>query len=130
MKLQKLMYLTCGWHSAREGVWIIGGDFYAYPYGPVEKEALAFFRPYGSRPITSPMYEDYIINRKTHPTIFETLEFVFKEYGNLDDLALSDITHQPGTPWYEKFMEIPKGKIERGTIWNHFKELKKKQDLS
>ena len=122
LKLQKLLYFICGVHYAQEGCWILAeeDDFFVWPYGPVVVPVYYSFQDLSFRPI-----DNYLkpLDKYTDPGILQTFEYIIQRYGGYDDLHLSNITHEKGTPW-EK-VHTSSGlwsKIDRDLIKKYFKE--------
>ncbi len=127
MKLQKLLYFSCGWYIANYDRWLIDDDFYAFPYGPVcktvyekiKKEHRNMFNP-----IKSPIKTDVTYNEKEHKKEYDLILEVLEVYGNLTDWELSDITHKHETPWTITINEKQVGaEINRELIKQHYKNL-------
>jgi len=104
MKLLKLVYIAHGWSLGLCGEPLLGEQAQAWKYGPVVPSAYYDFRHWKHAPIESQKAllterGEYIV-----PTIHDTkarelLERVWERYKQFDGLQLSEMTHQPGTPW-------------------------------
>jgi len=96
LKLQKILYFICGIHYATQEEWIIDENFFVWPYGPVDVPVYRSFSHFGFRPINTLLYAPKMtLSADIVSTISETIE----KYGEYDDLHLSNITHDKGTPW-------------------------------
>ncbi|MDP8989584.1 MAG: DUF4065 domain-containing protein [Acidobacteriota bacterium] len=108
MKLQKLVYYAHGWNLAISNVPLINECVEAWEYGPVIPSIYHAFKRFGSGDITEkatrPEMIDFNTLRFLTPTVEDqdTIEFlkaVWDGYGDLSAIQLSNLTHQPGTPW-------------------------------
>ena len=99
MKLIKLSYIAHGWHLALyNGEPLLDEAIYAWKYGPVIHSLYHNFKAYGKGQITNLYYDgtDYPFP-ENHKDDF--LNKIWDTYSNYDGIALSAMTHQPGTPW-------------------------------
>lgn len=118
MKMQKLVYFAHGWCLALKDSPLITERIEAWRYGPVVRELYSAFRDAGSGPITHPAYEAVLKDGKIGfyiPDINEEdedgqvdkefakslLDEIWKVYGEFSAIQLSNLTHEPGTPWSE-----------------------------
>lgn len=94
MKLQKLTYFAQGWSFALLKRPLFDEDFRAYRNGPVCYDLFKYHR--GLYSVNNWRYGD-----KLHLSDEESIvvDAVLSNYGALSGLQLSDLTHQPGTPW-------------------------------
>jgi uncharacterized phage-associated protein len=96
MQLMKLVYLCHGWMLGLYGRPLITDRIEAWTYGPVIPELYRLIKKYKSQPITEPLDCD--------PAKFDEKELdlvtqVYKKYGRKSGIALSQLTHQPASPW-------------------------------
>ncbi len=122
MKLQKLVYYAHAWHLAFHGKPLIREEIQAWKYGPVIQELYHEFKEFGNDPIERPAHElDYASETLTliSPEIpaddtltHELLKEVFRIYGHLTPIQLSNQSHSTQEPWSvvaEKFKdELPR----------------------
>lgn len=112
MKIQKLVYYAHGWSLATTGRPLIDEAVEAWKYGPVIPSLYHEFKKYGSGSITEKAtaveYCDSVSNpvRLVTPSVTDTetmdlLNAVWEAYGDLSGIQLSNLTHQPGSPWSE-----------------------------
>lgn len=110
MKIQKLVYLAHGWHLAITGKPLITERVEAWLYGPVVRSLYSAFRDAGSGPITRPACDpDFVSGRvvltvpriddSADPETRQILDEVWRVYGDFSAIQLSNLTHQPDTPW-------------------------------
>ncbi len=129
MKLIKLVFFAHGWHLGLYGRPLVSEQPEAWKYGPVFRN-LYHSLPYsGSQviesPIASPLggkFEAFLSIQQA-----QLMEKVFNVYGHLGAFALSEKTHEEGSPW--KITVDEKGlnsSIEDGVIQNYFREQARK----
>jgi uncharacterized phage-associated protein len=116
MKIQKLVYYAHGWSLAATGQPLIDEAIEAWTYGPVIPSLYHEFKRFGSGPITGKATTVELISpssrslRLVTPVVcdaetMELLDTVWEAYGDFSGIQLSNLTHQPGSPWsvvYEK----------------------------
>lgn len=116
LQLMKLVYIAHGFYLAmREGD-LFSDRIEAWKYGPVIPELYHATKQYGRSPIPLQSVGD------DDPSLAkEDLDFVnevYEKYGHLSGVALSSLTHKPGTPWYKLYedgvlqIEIPDHEIQ------------------
>jgi uncharacterized phage-associated protein len=133
MQLQKLVYISHGWHLGLFGEPMIDEPFEAWDYGPVCTSLYHHFKSYGSTPIRQlapiePWREASQGDRNTAIV----LGFVWKHYGDMHGVKLSKLTHADGTPW-EVTRKSTNGKrhakIPNTLIGDHYRLLGEKLGL-
>lgn len=147
MKIQKLVYFGHGWHLAFTGDPLIDDQVQAWDYGPVVPTLYHEFKKWGNGAIREPAFRSEFyssdssnstIYRTVVPSIFdfggssgkvlfakELIEKTWEVYRHMTAIELSQLTHEPGSPWLEirkrypglRSVGIPNGKIRR-----HFEE--------
>jgi uncharacterized phage-associated protein len=148
MKIQKLVYFGHGWHLAIKDAPLIFEQVEAWSYGPVIPSLYQAFRQYGNQPIEtpattflvhiSPDEDENFEFRRTIPSLEDKpdqadsvrmlLDRVWQIYGRFSAVQLSNLTHQPGTPWYKVYTEY-EGQLPKRTdipmsyIKDYFKSL-------
>jgi len=107
MGLLKVLYFAHGWYLAQHGNPLIKNDFEAWQHGPVLRVVYDAFKGIGSSPIRGRVHRIDPVTRKesvADETFSEEdanfLRGVFDEYGHVQALTLSDMTHEPGSPWH------------------------------
>jgi len=120
LKLVKLTYLCEGWSLALRDQSIFCEDVEAWQYGPVVALLYAKIRRFKAAPVPpidcdeTPLSEDQKVLIKS----------VYHAYKHLSGPQLSDLTHQPGTPWSQTWdRKNRKQIIPTSLIKDHFKEL-------
>lgn len=122
MQLQKLVYFAHGWHLALRGQPLVDEHPEAWTYGPVFPSLYHAFKLFGGGPIPRPATEYRLeVNPKTgRQTVFNVvtpslddihgdedveyskrvIERVWSVYGSWSGVQLSQLTHEPQSPWY------------------------------
>lgn len=114
MQLQKLVYFAHGWMLAAFGERLTEEDPQAWDNGPVYRDLWEHMRNLGKRPVSKKLSPDdtnpFISLIKDHKPASpyeanlsveeqQILDAVWERYGNYGAFKMSDMTHQPGTPW-------------------------------
>jgi uncharacterized phage-associated protein len=107
LKIQKLVYFLHGWHLAVRGHPAVGERFEAWPHGPVlsslyhQFKEYRYHRIYGFakdvQPETGEVKSLYV-NEKDRE-FYDVFDRVWNRYKSFSGSELSDMTHQPSTPW-------------------------------
>ena len=135
MQLLKLVYISHGWWLTFSGGKPLTKDLpQAWQYGPVYPMIYKAFRGNGSSTITHKAADPYT-GLEAYEDISEEavglLEKVVDAYGHLHAYALSDMTHQDGTPWSMTSQEggyyAP---ISNTLIKEHFDDLRQQRTES
>lgn len=105
MKLQKLVYCAHGWWLASKPESLLIERPQLWKYGPVFKSMYKALRTYGRDPIrqpasATPFDEPSDINADDITTK-RLAAWIWRRYGHWSAYALSEMTHKPGTAWYE-----------------------------
>lgn len=115
MKLQKLLYFAHGWHLALTEEPLLNEQIEAWKWGPVVPSIYHEFKEFGAGPIEDSRVcrikrakgrvrlvpieiGDSGISSSRAKAVIRRVWKVFKRY---TALQLSNMTHQPGTPWRE-----------------------------
>lgn len=121
MQLLKLTYIAHGWHLGFFGLPLTDDDIEAWKYGPVIPNLYKAIKHHRGNPIFAqiPLLDgEYAVLSQSNRDI---IRFTYQRYGHLDGIALSSLTHQVGTPWYQFFNSITWGrKIPDSIIANHY----------
>lgn len=100
MAVLKMIYFAHGLAYPTLGRKLIKDPFYAWPWGPVEKNTYRQFNVYGGNPIQS---ISGITNREllNIENDFALCSFLNKliPLAKRDPFALSEKSHEPGAPW-------------------------------
>jgi len=102
----KLLYFAHGWYLVVYRKPLILQEFEAWQHGPVVKVVRDAFKTYESAPITGRATKlDIYTNQRTvvdSNVSFDDGRFIrsiFDAYHVYDAWELSDMTHEPGSPW-------------------------------
>ncbi|MGX5718567.1 Panacea domain-containing protein [Shinella zoogloeoides] len=107
MKLQKLVYCSYGWwlgNYGLGGVRLTSEGPQIWKHGPVFESLYHTLKVFGREPITkmqsaSPFSEPENIDVGDE-NARSLVRWIWGRYGHLSSFALSDLTHQPGSPWH------------------------------
>lgn len=115
MKLQKLVFYAHAWSLVMSNKPLVKDKVFAWPYGPVIESIYHEFKGYGSTNIVKPGTElkwddapDALIEyRYVTPRLPESdelsadlIDYVLEAYGDQSAIALSNLTHRPGSAWH------------------------------
>ena len=120
MKVNKLCYYSQAWCLTRLGYPLFSDDVEAWKYGPLIPSVYNAFKCCGKNPIIEPTYhfdEDKLTSEE-----LSLLVDVYMTYGKYTSIALSDKTHQPGTPWKTVFEEGKNNTIPNDLMVKWFSE--------
>jgi len=132
MSLLKVIYFAHGWHLARYGKPLVKNRFEAWQHGPVVRAVYESFKEVGKSPIREratrfdPLTATHsAVNYEFTPEEGSFLREIFDAYGHLHAFRLSDLTHEPGSPWDHLWNETsglthPGMRISDESIRNHF----------
>jgi uncharacterized phage-associated protein len=106
MSLLKIIFYAHGWYLAVNGVPLFKQPVEAWEYGPVVKVVRDAFKEFGKSPITK-MAERLDLQtgelvQLTSDLSDDDQKFVreiFDNYSKYSAGKLSDMTHEPGSPW-------------------------------
>lgn len=112
MKLQKLVYYAHGWYAGYTKTPLINETVEAWQYGPVIPSLYREFRQFGSGDIKAKatdvgLFGSTEVPIPADPHIRAFLSNVWNSYGRYTGIALSEMTHAPGTPWDQTWSENP-----------------------
>lgn len=130
MQLIKLAYIADGWSLALLGKPLANENPEAWRYGPVFRSIYNAFSGIGDRPVTGratvrgtqiPIAEKFDVQEES------ILQMVVDAYGKLSAFTLSNLTHQPGTPWSKAYENGVYSDIDIYEMKRHFVSLKAKR---
>ncbi len=134
LKLQKLVYIGFGWCWAYLTEEIFTDRIEAWKHGPVVPAVYYTFRDqgYNIKDQASYVRTPYINPEPLEENIQDILEWVDKEYGNVDSRTVSLLTHERGTPWDLSYDGSPNKEIPKDMIKDYYagfyEQLKKKRE--
>lgn len=142
LQLYKIVYFAHGWYLASEGRKLVQQDFQAWSYGPVIRVVRDAFKGFGKSPIKSRAERLDIYTGELTPleniedrTVVEFIKKIVDFYHVYDGWQLSDLTHEPGSPWDRVWnARGPIGnlglRIDEAMIRNHFSNLSQRFSLN
>lgn|SRR5690606_32650543 len=106
MTLLKVLYFAHGWHLAKHQKPLVAQPFEAWKHGPVIRVVYDQLKQWGAKPIQGRLrfFDANIcgyVDAKVQPDS-ETEQFlnsIFDYYARFHAFRLSDLTHEPGSPW-------------------------------
>jgi uncharacterized phage-associated protein len=125
MKIQKLVYIAHGFTLAMcDGLPLISSHVHAFQWGPVMPVLYDRLKKYGKNPVPKvlPLLPEIATIDLNDPSSVETaiIHGVWDKYGKLRADELSNITHQPDTPWDITWKATPFGVIPNDLIQSHY----------
>ncbi len=129
MQLHKLIYFAHGWNLAINSTPLISEDIQAWKFGPVIPIVYHAFKEFGALPITRPTREVTEEFESVTPAVpasdtesIALLDRIWKVYGGLSAVQLSEMSHEPGGPWENTVKDDPdkKHKIIPKTLIQEF----------
>ena len=99
MKLVKLVFIAHGWHLGIEGEPLINEVVQAWKYGPVISSVYHDFKKFGTFQITEPKFIPDCNYQEIDIDTILILDRVWEQYNRFTGPQLSNLTHQPNTPW-------------------------------
>jgi uncharacterized phage-associated protein len=105
MGVIKLTYLAHGWYLALAGEPLLDENVEAWRFGPVIPSLYHEFKEFGNGPITRPASISPIWNRPAALTgegsayAKRVIKRVWDVYKHLTAVQLSNLTHEPNSPW-------------------------------
>lgn len=118
LQLQKLTYVCHGLSLAHFHRPLIIDDVFAWQYGPVVPSVYFRFKSYGPNIISES--SDVILDTQSDSIINE----VVTELGHLSGSQLVELTHRPGSPWYQIWDGTHHKIIPDNVIEKHYLKIK------
>ena len=113
MQVQKLVYFAHGWNLALNHAPLIDDTVEAWQFGPVIPTLYHEFKHFGRGPITSKAsslrfidgdkleFEEPTLERgPATRAVRDLLDAIWQAYGAFTGVQLSNLTHEPGSPWH------------------------------
>jgi uncharacterized phage-associated protein len=124
MFIQKLAYIANGWNLAINGEPLIIEEPEAWDNGPVYRSLWEHIRDYGYRgpghTLTVPLTDD-VIKADLDPRELAVVDHVWAKYGRLNAAKLSEMTHEPNTPWYNAYFGRGRNAfLDMNDVRNHY----------
>lgn len=108
LQIIKLTYLCQAWMLAMFRRKMFRQEVQAWEHGPVIPDVYHSVKKHGSNPVKKRIKhaeDERFDSEETH-----ILDEVFEVYGHWTGFQLSNITHLPGTPWYQTRSKYPLGR--------------------
>ena len=108
MKLQKLIFFAHGWYLALAETPLLEECVQAWDHGPVFPSIYHEFKGFGNDGIDrfacmttmdNGLTQTAPFNLPPDPDLTNFLNRIWEVYGNFSAIQLSNMTHEPGTPW-------------------------------
>lgn len=103
LKLQKLCFFAYGWWLSAHEKPIMTHPPKVWKYGPVFDDLYNVLAGFGGREIKEPQkllpFKEAPVIPEGEKEIEELIDFVWARYGGYSAIKLSDMTHEPDTPW-------------------------------
>ena len=127
MQIIKLVCICHGWMLGLYGRSLVKQPIEAWRYGPVVPDVYRSLKSYGGSEV------DRNINVVTPDAQFDEseddlIDQVLEKYGGLSGVALSQLTHAPGTPWRTVWNNRHGTIISNDLIQDHYAEKAKLAD--
>src|ERR1700733_12725327 len=119
ISLYKILYFAHGWYLSETNRPLIKQEFEAWKHGPVVKVVRDEFQYYEKKPITNHAQKlDIFIGKRVpiNSTINQNdlvfIKNIYDAYHIYDAWKLSEMTHEPGSPWERLWQsEEPIGRL-------------------
>jgi len=138
MQAQKLVFISHGWNLALNERPICVDRSEAWDYGPVFPLLYDHTKYFGNGPIPRQIRKDddnpasFFIGKNKGSSIFsaqlssgekQVIGKVWARYGELDGIALSKLTHQRDTPWFNAYRQGRNTTIDNSAIRQHYEKI-------
>ena len=121
LQIIKLVYLCHGWMLGLHGRPLIRESVEAWTYGPVIPSLYQALKQYRSSPVTEPIQCDPAQFSAEEESVIRE---VYENYGDLDGVQLSSLTHHRDSPWAITWKRWGRsGTISNDVIEHHFAQL-------
>lgn len=125
MKLHKLTYMAHGWNLAIFNEPLVADAPEAWDNGPVFRLIWDRIRDFGltkDGKIQKPDGKPYVA--LLTPEQKQVIEHVWNKYNSLSQFKLSEMTHQPGTPWTQAYFGRGRNApLDDSIIREHYRQL-------
>ena len=117
-KLNNLMYFAQGWSLALRGRPLFSNEIQAWRYGPVIPAIYHEYRNCGNMPLTvvDDSYSSNVFSGEEYSLLLD----IYAEYGRYTARALTEMTHEPKTPWSRFYEEDRNAVIPKKAIKEYF----------
>lgn len=122
MQIIKLVYLCHGWMLGLYGRPLVRQVAQAWRYGPVFHDLYHALKRYGGGSVTEPIagIPDEVFDDQERDLIRQ----VFAKYGGFNGVALSNMTHEEGSPWHATWSRgLHSAPISNDLITDYYRRL-------
>lgn len=112
MQVQKLMYFSHAWLLGFGYGPLFRDPVESWQYGPVVREVYHVLKRHGANQIREPILDQEAQFAEDERRM---MQMIVAQYGEIDALELSRMTHAPGSPWDQTYQRDPRSQI----IHNH-----------
>jgi uncharacterized phage-associated protein len=137
MQLQKLVYIAHGWNLAINEAPLVDEAPEAWDNGPVFRTLWNALRNKGGAPIGGPLTPKssgwYAINGMPETKAYAStlssqehavIDHVWRKYSKFGAYSLSNMTNQPGTPWFKAYYTHGRNSLlDENDIKQHYRDL-------
>lgn len=124
LQIQKLVYITQGFHLASKNEPIFSQDIMAWPYGPVTPVLYKKLKKFGRDKVNEPIIlreDDKPVDKDSFA--YGLIKTIYESYKDYTGSQLSTITHKPNTPWATTWHQLKFSPISHNLIKEHYMEL-------
>ena len=125
LKLQKMVYISYGWHWALLKKELFEDEIQAWRYGPVMPMVWHAFKR--QRAKISKTY-DMVVQGKFDADTQQVLKAIYNAYINQSNSQIIAITHAPGTPWSLIYDGASDKEIPPEAIWSYYERFRVKRE--
>lgn len=122
MQLLKLVYLCHAWMLGLYGRPLLNESVEAWRYGPVVRSLHDAIRHYRDKPVAHRIRS--LSAKNLNETFSAEEESIIRQvnaqYGHLDGITLSRMTHMPGSPWHVTWYSRGKHLVISNDLIEHF----------
>lgn len=124
--LHKLTYSAHGWNLAINNEPLVVDRPEAWDGGPVFRRIWDHIKKYGYRGqncalVNPETEEEYAVQLTAEEAA--VVDHVWRKYGHMSPRKLSDMTHEPGTPWSNAYLKHRNAVISNTEIKQHYVRL-------
>ncbi len=124
LHIVKLVYLCHGWMLGIKGLPLVNEPVITGRYGPVLQSLYDRYQAFGDGPIVGVEQSGADHSNDLTPLQLSIVNFVHGVYEEFPDTELSEMTHEPGTPWSEIYNSQGLGaEIPKELVRNHYRQM-------
>ena len=129
LHLQKLTFLAHGYLLGKTGRPLIQETIEAWPYGPVIPELYSLYRHFGKKPVESlfrknqpVLLDEALAYLQKDEQVLKALMDVWKEFKHKSAMSLTNLTHEPDSPWDKCYRILSRNPIPNDIIEEFYSE--------